>query len=179
MEKLKNKKHNDNLDIQICEENGYYTLYVKPLYDTTVRLYIKNCSDYAVFKVYKNSKFDISNISNKIGLYYEHSITTYNIALASGINYKSGFVNFVKKENNTIVLNLNLDGTFSGTNPTIATLPKDLRPKNTIKGMCIHEDNSGVNTYISFLIYSGGGIQIFGVNNTKFVTINISYILKE
>lgn len=175
---IANKKH-DNLDIQICEENGYYKLYVKPLYDTTVRLYVKNCSDFGVFKYFKDSSYNIDSISNKIGLYYEHSVTTYDITLASGINYKSGYVNFVKKENNTIVLNLNLDGTFPGTNPTIATLPKDLSPKNNIKGMCIHEDNNGINTLIPYLIYSGGGIQLFGVSNTKFITINLSYILKE
>lgn len=175
---LSNKKHS-NLDICICEENDHYILYVKPVYSTTVRLYVKNCSDFGVFKYFKDSSYNIDSISNKIGLYYEHSISTYDITLASGINYKSGFVNFVKKENNTIVLNLNLDGTFPGTNPTIATLPEDLRPKNNIKGICIHEDNDGVNTYIPFMIYSNGSVQIFGTNNTKFVTINISYILKN
>ena len=175
---IANKKH-DNLDIQICEENGYYKLYVKPLYATTVRLYVKNCSDFGVFKYFKDSSYNIDSISDKIGLYYENSISTYVITLASDINYKTDFVNFVKKENNTIVLNLNLEGTFPGTNPTIATLPEDLRPENNIKGICIHEDNDGVNTFIPFLIYSNGSIQIFGVNNTKFVTINISYILKN
>ena len=175
---IANKKHN-NLDICICEENGYYILYVKPLYDTTVRLYVKNCSDFGVFKYFKDSSYNVDSISDKIGLYYENSISTYDIILTSDINYKTDFVNFVKKENNTIVLNLNLEGTFPGTNPTIATLPEDLRPENNIKGICIHEDNDGINTLIPYLIYSGGGIQLFGVNNTKLVTINISYILKN
>ena len=173
---IANKKH-DNLDIQICEENGYYKLYVKPLYDTTIRLYIKNCSDYGVFKVYKNSEFNILSIDNNIGLYYEHSVTNYELELQNSWILKDSMFNSVKKDDNVITLNLNFTG-GTGISPIVATLPQELRPSKTIKGVCIHETQDGTNTFTYFLIYSGGGIQIFNTNNANLLSLNISYILK-
>lgn len=173
---IANKKH-DNLDIQICEENGYYKLYIKPLYDTTIRLYIKNCSDYAVFKLYKNSEFNIISIDNNIGLYYEHSVTKYELDLQNGWILKDSMFNSVKKDDNVITLNLNFTG-GTGTSPIVANLPQDLRPSKTIKGVCAHEAQDGTNTFTYFLIYSSGGIQIFNTNNTKLLSLNLSYILK-
>lgn len=173
---IANKKH-DNLDIEICEEDGHYKLYVKPLYDTTVRLYIKNCSDYAVFKVYKNSEFEISTISNKIGLYYEHSVTNYNIELQNNWTLKDSMFNSIKKDDNVITLNLNFTG-GTGISPIVAILPQGLRPSKTMKGVCIHEAQDCTNTFTYFLIYSSGAIQIFNTNNAKLLSLNISYILK-
>lgn len=173
---IANKKH-DNLDIQICEENGYYKLYIKPLYDTTIRLYIKNCSDYAVFKLYKNSEFNIISIDNNIGLNYEHSVANYELVLQNGWILKDSMFNSVKKDDNVITLNLNFTG-GTGASPIVANLPQDLRPSKTIKGVCAHEAQDGTNTFTYFLIYSSGGIQIFNTNNAKLLSLNISYILK-